>query len=294
MEWMDNIVGGNKISVITGQAMTISSTSDWVYLRHTGTAPAGAVGLVPTFYIVDSTFSTGEYLDLSNILVEEAAEAVISNHWPSYFDGDSSDSKWEGTPNNSQSMQLASIASKNLIADSSFIYTQRENLSGAAHHNIQSYYSCPWRVIIDPVKNRCLEYITDRDDLPQGSIILPQLANAPGFQRRPVAQLGEQYTVSADIVAPSGMGFNFGFRKVYASHANNQDSNQGAFTGTGEWQRYSYTMTVTSDIVGYYLGMQLRTLHASLPPIGTTFKIANVQVEKSPVATAFEATRPDW
>lgn len=296
IEWKDSTIGGVTVGTATTNFLHVSNTSDWVPFRITATAPSGTVGATGCFYISsNSTFSSGDQLDVSNVIFEEVPTNSPS-HFGAYFDGASPNARWEGASHNSFSIELADTSSKNLIADSSFNFAYKPNLGNDNHYNISTYWSSPWRTIYDGTKGRCIEFVTNDDTKPQGIIVFPFIANSSRYTARPLSNEGEQYTVSVDVLAPAGCQFVLGFRRVNASTSISQDGQgtSAGMIGTGDWQRYSYTATVNAANAGFYFGMQLRVSESPIPPIGTTLRIANVQVEKSPVATAFEATRPDW
>ena len=296
IEWYDALTNGNVVARSTGPNYYISEPNVWVPIVHAATAPTGTVGAVMTFYSNGpSPMTAGSWQDIDGIVLEKAPNGLP--YRPSYFSGNSPNARWTGAPHASQSIEQTSIHSKNLISDSAFAFLHKPELLNQYVQNVGTYWGCPWRTVNDGTKGKCVEFVTNDDTKPQGLIFFPQVADSSNFSLRPIAHEGEKYTVSADVLADNNLPFTLGFRRVNKALTVSNDGQGSATTitkGTGSWQRYSYTATLLPADEGYYLGAQLRLSQSPIPPIGTTVRIANVQVEKSPVATAFEATRPDW
>lgn len=150
-------------------------------------------------------------------------------------------------------------------------------------NRIASYFSAPYKTVTTPtpVSNKAVEVSVTSSTLPQGIIFFqPNSSSA-----LPVQKAGEQWTVSMYVKAPVGSQLNIGIRVTDAGGGYAREHGKSA-VGTGNWERLSYTATVSSNDIGFYPGIQIKS-HDYI--VGAKYQVAGAMVERSPTMSPFRA-----
>jgi hypothetical protein len=175
------------------------------------------------------------------------------------------------------------IASGNVVDDPTFANLNAPTPQTGWTNRVAPYYSAPYTTvnITTPIGNKAVETTSASTTLPQGIIYFqPSTSKALA-----VSKTGEKWTVSAYVKAPVGAQMNMGVRitDIYGGHARETGM---SFTGTGNWERVSHTMSAESIDIGYYPHIQIKN-HNLVN--GYKFQTAGPMVERSTTMSPFRA-----
>lgn len=151
------------------------------------------------------------------------------------------------------------------------------------NNRMDSYFSAPYATVATttPVGNKAVEVTVNSTTLPQG-VIFYQANNQNSI---PVQKAGETWTASMYVKAPAGARLNIGLRATDAGAGYARENGKDVF-GTGNWERVSYTMSFTSNDIGFYPSVQIKN-HDLIA--GVKYQVAGPMVERTASMSAFRA-----
>lgn len=175
------------------------------------------------------------------------------------------------------------VATGNVVSDPLFMNLNIATPRPGWANRMDSYFGAPYGTVATttPVGSKAVEVTIDSTTLPQG-VIFYQSNSQDAI---PVQKAGETWTVSMYVKAPIGSKLNVGLRLTDPG-AGYARENGKSYTGTGNWERISYTSTVESNDIGFYPSIQIKN-HDFV--VGTKYQVAGPMVERSATMSPFRA-----